>query len=162
MNNYKHTWNKDLTFISLAKILYLSLCSKEHFWKRLNFIRHVLFWSQEKRINRQDFYQAYCWTNVKASVWDNVLIPSNFSPSYNYFILYKEYIKIWKRNKMYLILGGRGSQNSEIYRHTGSKNSLIKVSRAKVVFLKVMKFYWYGQHELISDKWKKPDTKEFI
>lgn len=37
--------------------------------------------------------------------------------------------------------GGGESQNSEIYRHTGSKNSLTKVSRAKVIFLKVMKFY---------------------
>lgn len=53
---------------------------------------------------------------------------------------------------MYLILGGK-SQNSEIYRHKGSKNSLTKVSWAKVIFLKVMKFYWYSQHELISDKW---------
>lgn len=62
---------------------------------------------------------------------------------------------------MYLILGGK-SQNSEIYRYKGSKNSLTKVSWAKVIFLKVMKFYCYSQHELISDKWKKPDSKEFI
>lgn len=41
---------------------------------------------------------------------------------------------------MYLILGGK-SQNSEIYRYKGSKNSLTKVSLAKVIFLKVMKFY---------------------
>lgn len=41
---------------------------------------------------------------------------------------------------MYLILGGK-SQNSEIYRYKESKNSLTKVSWAKVIFLKVMKFY---------------------
>lgn len=43
-----------------------------------------------------------------AFAWDNILILSNFSPGYDYFILYQQCIRIWKGYKTYLILKGGG------------------------------------------------------